>query len=89
MFRKGVGKGAWWLPAGGIHASQGTFSSMMNGLADHYYFGESTFIFRCIRRGIKLLFHFWMHYYFGESIFIFRCIRRGIKLLFHFWMNFT
>ena len=22
-----VGKGAWWLPAGGIHASQGTFSS--------------------------------------------------------------
>ena len=23
----GVGKGAWWLPAGGIRASQGTFSS--------------------------------------------------------------
>ena len=23
----GVGRGACWLPAGGIHASQGTFSS--------------------------------------------------------------
>ena len=28
----GVGKGAWWLPAGGIRASQGTFSSFFNFL---------------------------------------------------------
>ena len=24
---RGLGVGAWWLPAGGIRASQGTFSS--------------------------------------------------------------
>ena len=27
MCRVAVGKGAWWLSAGGIRASQGTFSS--------------------------------------------------------------
>ena len=27
----GVGKGAWWLPAGSIRASQGTFSSLSDG----------------------------------------------------------
>ena len=30
----GVGKGAWWLPAGGIRASQGTFSSLTNSTID-------------------------------------------------------
>ena len=28
----GVGKGAWWLPAGGIRASQGTFSSCFENI---------------------------------------------------------